>query len=388
MSRHELRKLLEEASASVPAPSLAHAAWDRAHKIKRSRYAVSAVAAAVLTTAAVLLPLRPDVPPPVVTPPPAVLAPQVQQLPSTMPRRPIPPLPGSAAGLVPPGAEPLSRHPIDAAVALVQPTPEEPGDRPEPIHALAADGTWVRLDVAALTYTHDEGGNRAAPLRPLSLSPDRRRVAVPQPQAVVVVDLTTAKAHRIAVPGLNEQVAWQDDTTVLVGAGGPGASAVDWAAGTVTAVPAALSLWDSTAFRDGTFAELPATGRTLREWLPSSPTPVRTAPLSDPPGYAVTEWYGSPITDGTRLVRGAWGSTPAQGYEAIAVLNARDGVVERVLDLGPGRWKGCCKPLAFAVDDTVLVQTERDALIAWNFRTGAVEVVTSGAFNGILAIRP
>ncbi|BBH68637.1 hypothetical protein ACTI_53220 [Actinoplanes sp. OR16] len=387
MSHNELKDLLEDASAAVQAPSLAHSSWAHARKIKRRRYAGTAVAAAVLPILAVLLPAVSPSPPPVVTPTPAVLAPEVQQLPSTMPERLVAPLPAVGADLVPSDFQPLSRHPIDAAMAVVQATPEETGDQPQPIYALAPDGLWVQIDVGDLTFTHDEGGNQAAPLRPLSLSPDRRRVALPQPQAVVVVDLTTAKAHRIAVPGLNEQVAWQDDTTVLVGAGGPGASAVDWAAGTIAPLPAALSLWDSVGFRDGTFIELPATRRELRTWHPDEATPVRSTGLTDPPGYAVNEWYGSPITDGARVVRGSWGSTPTQGYEAIAVVGADDGVVERVLDLGPGRWKGCCKPLTFLGADTVLVQTERDAVIAWNFRTGAVQVVTSGPFSGILSIR-
>jgi hypothetical protein len=392
MSGDDLKNLLEETSAGVPAPSFAHASWARAQKIKsrQQRYGVSAAAVAVLAVVAVILVPR-SAPPPAVTPPSpssTALSPQVQTVPSTLPERLIAPLPTAAADLRPRDAIPLSEHPVDAAVAVVQHTPEEPGASPEPVHALAPDGTWVRIDVADLTFTRDAGGNRAAPLRPLSLSPDRRRIAVPQPEAVVVIDLTSAKAHRVPVPGLNEQVAWQDDTTVLVGADGPGASAVDWAAGTVTRLPAALSLWDSVA-TGGSLLEIPAERRELREWRPDRAGPVRVGPIDDagPPGYAVESWYGSPITDGEHLVRGSWGNTPARGYESVSVLDARTGTVVRVLDLGAGRWKGCCKPLAFVDATTVLIQTERDALIAWNFATGEVWTVSRGTFAGLLSVR-
>ncbi|WP_433831358.1 hypothetical protein ACQP2E_13295 [Actinoplanes sp. CA-015351] len=384
MTSNDLKSLLEEASDTIQVPSLAHTAWSRARRTRQRRYGISVAAVAALTISAAFFPTASQntpLPEPIAT----SLTPQVHRIPAGLPTRLIAPLPPRSADLIPGDVQPLSAYPIEAAMAVFQPTVPEPGAEPEPIYAVAPDGIWVELDVADLTFTHDEGGNRAAPLRPLSLSPDRRRIAIPQPQAVVVVDLPTATAHRIGVPGLNEQVAWQDDTTVLVGAGGPGAYAVGWAARKVTRLPAAVSLWDS----DGSLLELPATGRTLRQWGPAQPSPVSETPVDDTglPGYTITEWYGSPITNGDHVVRSSWGSTPTHGHEAVTVVNARTGVAERVLDLGPDRWKGCCAPLAFIDRDTVLIQAEREGLIAWNFRTGSTAVVTAGQISGILSVR-
>ena len=399
MGRNTLADLFEQASEQVVAPPLAAAAWAKARRVRRGRRAALAGAAAVLAlTAAVVLPLRggSETGPPVAQPAPSSAPGEVDELPATLPRRAVAPLP--AAGLAPSAAKKLSEHRLDRAVAALMPYGTTT------LYALGADGTWVRVDTVTVVQTHDAGGNAADPLRATSLSPDGRRIAVPQPDAVVVVDLTTGAAHRVAVPGLNEQVVWWGDRYVLVGAGGPGAVRVDWAAGTTAPVAAALSTWNVAGDRaeGAPLVELTATGSgpdpanpprpSVRTWQLDRPGAVADLPLDDSrlDGAGVQEWYGPALRGaGDRVVRAGWGRTPTTtgGNEIVALVNARTGAVERLLDLGMNRSKGCCRPLDWADADTVLVQTDKEGLITWNVRTGALALAVTGPVDGTLAVR-
>ncbi|HWH01075.1 MAG TPA: hypothetical protein VNV66_17580 [Pilimelia sp.] len=417
MGGRELAELLAQTSAGVRAPTLAEAAWTRAGRVRRRRRILTgaaAVAAACVVAAGVSVPLRagpgpgtapaptgPTAPPTASMDPPAV-----DRMPQRPGRRAIRPLPTTGAAFRPAGARRLSQRPVTRAVAVVQPHGAPHAARPEPLYVLDTDGSWARVDVVDLAFTRDAGNNKAAPLRPTSMSPDRRLIAVPQTDEVLVVDVTTAAVHRIAVPGFNEYVMWRSNETVLVaqddGARPRATFAVDWRARTVTRVAAGLSVWDTVVSGpDGPVVELrgaadaAAGGKpVLTRWRLDRAAPVSEVPVDDGAlaPYGVDTWHGPALRNGSDgggglVVRAGWGRAPAyHGIEVVAVVDVHTGVVQRLLDLGPDRQKACCEPLDWVDEHTVLLSTDREGLVTWDVRTGAVWVVSAGQVPGGVAI--
>ena len=80
------------------------------------------------------------------------------------------------------------------------------------------DGKVRWLRPGHLQPVRDEGGNTSWPTKDTSLSPDGTRAAFPQPDRLVVADLTTGLIRTFTAPGLNEWVLWAPGTAdVLVG---------------------------------------------------------------------------------------------------------------------------------------------------------------------------
>jgi hypothetical protein len=406
MTTERLTEFLEATSSDVPAPSLAASAWARSRRVRRTRRTVAS-AAVLVAVAAVLIPLnmgRSQPPPPVLstTSEPTLTTVTTISLNPTVRR--IDSLPATLA--IPAGARKLSEHPVQQAVAVVQERAGESERAMRPLHVLDTAGQWTRVDVGSLVRTHDEGGNEADPLRVASLSPDRRRVAVAQPQALVVVDLPTAEATRYPVPGLNEQVMWWGSDTVLVGAGGPGVTRVDLATGTVGPEQAAVSAWNSAGnpVLGGELAEIVRIdGRNVvRVWEMGSAKPVRELPVDQsgmPAGHAVTEFYGQAVPAGDgRIAVAAWGDWLDSngrafqgGAQMLTVVDTRTGALRQVLVLdtltGERRDKACCAALDWIDDQTVLARTDREGLIAWRLRNGGVSLVTAVPANARVSVR-
>ncbi|MGY2704757.1 hypothetical protein [Nocardioides sp. HB32] len=212
----------------LPETRVADAAWDRARarvRRRRTAAAVATVTAALIVVAAV--PLVGDrhqtsTPPPVTTPtrsPEAVAD-------ATVPRSLISPrwtsadYTAAASGaprLAITDPVPLSEDPVGRAVLAVVPSSAGPGDaRWTTIDVLGDDGRWRSLDLEGLVPTHDVGGYQWYPLTPTSLSADGTELALAQPGAVVVVELTTGRSHRYDVPGLNKATSWAGDDHLLV----------------------------------------------------------------------------------------------------------------------------------------------------------------------------
>lgn len=109
-------------------------------------------------------------------------------------------------------AAPLSHNPVDqAALAMGDPRDEAAA------FVLGEDGTWRRVDVTGLVPVQDGAGYTSPIVRPTSLSPDATQLALPQPNALVVVDLGDGTSRRYDVPGpANTYAIWADETHVLV----------------------------------------------------------------------------------------------------------------------------------------------------------------------------
>jgi hypothetical protein len=109
-------------------------------------------------------------------------------------------------------AVPLSQDPVDRAALAMG----DPGDEASAF-VLGEDGTWRRVDVDGLVPVHDGAGYTSPVVRPTSLSPDATKLALPQPNALVVVDLTDGASRRYDVRGPgNTYALWADESHVLV----------------------------------------------------------------------------------------------------------------------------------------------------------------------------
>jgi hypothetical protein len=109
-------------------------------------------------------------------------------------------------------AVPLSQDPVDRA-ALAMGDPEDEAGA----FVLGEDGGWRRVDVPGLVAVRDGAGYTSPVVRPTALSPDATKLALPQPNALVVVDLPTATSRRSDVRGPgNAYAIWADETHVLV----------------------------------------------------------------------------------------------------------------------------------------------------------------------------
>jgi hypothetical protein len=393
MSGDDLRTLFTDLADEVSTKDLATVAAVEATRVRRRRRAIvaSALALAVVTAGATLgLTYWQAVNSPTAPAGSAAATPTrntanqgaLDYLPSTLDTDPQA-VPYWPATLRPAVNAPILRADTVAHAVLLF-TPYTGGDGPPPIYAYAAnsinggsgDGTfgWYRVPVT-LTDTRDAGGNRAQPLDPGSLAPDGARAAFAQLDEVIVVDLRTAKVDRIPLPGLNEDVVWLTDSDHLLVSSATKTSLVSTRAHTTAPVP--VSGWQVAALVGGggglTTLSVGDSGRQspLVRWY-------------DDGGLAQTEqrFIASPATISTLSPRGwRYGDLIAQAgsghidggpVDFVVVADAKQGIVARILDLGPGRNKGCCATLGWRNPSSVLVYTEQEGLLTWDVSNGKI----------------
>jgi hypothetical protein len=209
-------------SLDLPPTHVAERAWeDGRRRVRRRRGVLAAGAAALAVTGvvAVTLGIRPDhATAPTPGPSPtrtakARTAPLVQGL-LTGDRLPkeVPHLDFQRFGGHLERAVSLSSHPVDrAAIAMAYYKNDATA------LVLGEDGTWRRVDVPGLVPVHDDNGYTSPIVRPTSLSPDATKLALPQPDGLVVVDLTRGTSRHYDVPGpANTYAIWADESHVLV----------------------------------------------------------------------------------------------------------------------------------------------------------------------------
>jgi hypothetical protein len=321
----------------LPETAIAERAWEDARRrVRRRRGAAAAGAAALAVTCVVgvTVALRPDaasVPTPAPPPSPSRTvaqrtAPLVQQLwmhghwRSAV--RGIAFVPGSAA---PPG---VSTDPVRRAALAIN----APGD-PARVLVLGEDGRWRGVDVPGLVPAGTQKSYPRPILRPTSLSPDATKLALPQPNALVVVDLAKGTSRRYDVPGPgNLYPAWTDDTHVLLTAeGARHGTVVDLADGSRTPSP----YGETTAFADGTTVTWDAGGPTHSTLVWGDGRQVRT--LGDNGGG----FFPQPplVKDGVVVgVGGLYSDSraPAVGTIGINVVDGSSGKVLAYLPVTTG----------------------------------------------------
>ena len=408
MSREDLRAMLTELADDVSQAQLVGAAVAQAARIRRRRRAVvgAALAVVVVSAAGVALSRPTRTPAPLGLPSATALpsmagSARVDRLPATIAADPdaAPYWPESA---VPPANAPsLIDKPVSHAVMLYSSHPAE-GQAPSvyvygegSIYGGSGNGSfhWARVPVD-LSYTHDAGGNQALPLDQNSLGPMGRRAAFAQPDAVVIVNLMTGAAERIALPGLNEDVSWLiNDRHVLVSS-----ATQTWLVDTETRSAVAAAAIGTTVTPlvgegsglttltvAGSGAEPPVlrfyddaglAEQSHRTVNASSAAPYRIAFLS-PRGWR----YGNLVA---QAASGQIGSTYG---DFVAVIDDHTGDITHVLDLGGGRNKGCCSVVGWLNGTDVLVYTDQTGLLRWQLTTSIVTRLTDPA-AGPISVAP
>lgn len=297
-------------------------------------------------------------------------------------------------------AVPLSTSPVARALALFQDmTPDNTR-----VIVLGTDGGWRWLDGVRLTNPVDADGNEQRALDATSLSPRGTRAAFAQRDAVVVVDLTTARSRRYTLAGYHEQVIWQPDENGLYLVSETRTSHLDIHSGRFSPLPY-HGMHLVAAHRDSAEAVelLPSVdGRrpTLRRWNGPDETPpdgfIDTIVGVDLPG--LRNWWGPGWRNGALIARATFydNLVPATPYlvQAVAVVDANTGAVRRLLGFAPSpraadRWRGCCQVLGWLSGDTVLVTAasgQQHRLLAWHIRTGDLSRVMDLPSHTLVAL--
>jgi hypothetical protein len=204
----------------LPPTQVAETAWDEAHHRlvrRRGLTAGGAAALAVACVVGVMLVAGPDhdaAPSPAPAPTHSIeprTSPVVQRLVTGGAWRALvadfPRLPDLRS------LPPLVSDPVEHASLVMA----DPRDVTLPLVLGEEDGLWRQVARPRLVPVHDNEGYQSPVVRPTALSPDATRLALPQPDALVVVDLTDGSFRRYHVPGsANTYAIWADDSHVLV----------------------------------------------------------------------------------------------------------------------------------------------------------------------------
>jgi len=400
VTEHTVATLLREAASVVEAPDYVAEAQRRAREVVRRRRAfmagsvIAAVAVSVgvaVTTHGTLDRSAPTQPGPTAsvdttTPTTASatarpLSPAIAQPKWSNSR--IPSLTWASVGLPrlitgsPLGLPALSEDPVHRALAAVEAT----GGNRTGIVMLGDDGAWRRVDVD-LALPVDAGGYSGPALWPGSLSPDGTSLAVPQPQSVVVVDLTSATSRTYTVPGFNQSVTWSPDEThvLLTTEERAGGSLVDVTSGSVTHVP----YGSGAAFApDGAVVEVTGQGE-LREYPPGDHQPRVVEGVANLSGNladvgpAVSNSLIAGVTD-----HGSYSSPRGpQEWGGVLVLSRSTGDPVALLPMHNYAYIYQTTVLAWIDDATVLLHipatapTQPSQLVTWNYQTGQLKRVS------------
>jgi len=274
---------------------------------------------------------------------------------------------------------PLSKNPLTRALALLEAWDDLA--RPAVIQVLGDDGRLRALDQVRLAWTADGAGNRRLPLSSGSLSPDGTLAAFAQRDAIVLVDLRTAKVDRLALPGFNEQVTWSAGSDRLLVVQRTGTALVTVTTGAVDHRAARTPGWGATFVTGNRWADLRDDGTVAVASGGSAPV-VAAERVPH-----VAEWWGAAFSAGDQVARGAFSSDlVAEGVttnhpQVIVVVDVTHPAAARFLAFDwTGRSDGCCAALGWLGAHSVLLSSDDGAgpkrVLAWDLETDVVQRVT------------
>jgi hypothetical protein len=365
----------------LPATRVADTAWDEARRRmlrRRGQTAGGVAAVAVAATVAVVVGAgsgQKAATPPAPAPTPTIeqrTAPLVQRLwmhghwRSEVADLDFGRIPGSAA---PPA---LSTDPVGHAALAIN----DPGLKSR-VLVLGDDDRWRAVDVPGLVPAGSQELYPRAILRPTSLSPDATRLALPQPNALVVVDLTQGTSRRYDVPGpANLYPVWIDRTHLLLTQeGARHGTIVDLTHGTRTPSP----YGETTAFAGDTTVTWDAGGPTHSTLVWGDGRRVRT--IGDNGGG----FFPQPPLVRNGVVVGVGGihsdgRAPWFGTIGIDVVDGATGKVLAYLPLTRG--KGTDATLLGWESDRPLIGIPHPGVVnldvfAWDWRHGSLDPIGS-----------
>ena len=280
----------------------------------------------------------------------------------------------------------LSADPVDAALAVAQRRTGTTID----IRVLGDDQRWRRLDTPGLKSSFSDSDVVSLVLGS-PLSPDGTQLALPQPRALLVVDLVSGSSHRFDLPPdgtpewIGSMTSWSPDASqVLVGpaalAGHVSSFLVDTTTGAVDVVPYDAA---STNFApDGSLIEMTTGGGMLAELHKHDGTATSTVVLGVQ-RYAPRPAVGQAVAF-SRAVRSWTGPKGAPiNSDGILVVDPHDGAPIAFLPVRAPHQVENSELVGWLGDTTLLVHMfvptspwASDALIAWNYRTGELATLT------------
>lgn len=307
------------------------------------------------------------------------------------------------------GSSPLSADPVEAALAVAQPS----GPALD-IRVLGDDGRWRVLDIPSLEPIFSDG-SVASLVEGSPISPDGTQLALPQPGGLAVIDLTTGSSRRFDISGsekplwLARATRWSPDGAQIMM--GPAISSwrhpmqpghgwlVDVSSGEVQSV-----VYDPTRAGfalDGTVIELrrPCCGFS-QLWRYKDNQLADRIPLDVWLYDDVTPAIGDAIAV-SRVVR-AW--SPPKGIDdqdGILVLDPDTGRPLAELPMRAFHMAENAKLYGWLDDETLIFSVwslpgqksmeQKRLLVGWNYRSGQLSRLTepaemSGAINLALAV--
>lgn len=310
--------------------------------------------------------------------------------------------------LEPEDVRPLSEAPVRQALALFRKV-HRTGDRAADVFVIGSDGQPRVIDLANFRLAGDVDAESIHTVEVLSttLSPDGTRAAFVHrndqtADGVLVVDLTSAEAHRIPLPtpvGYFARVIWRPDGQHIVVEDHEGDQTmlVTVTTGHVSRVPHHDPLHpygglgvvamappgddDTVRLTGGSIDEDAA----LRRWT-SDGVPVANHRLPET-GLAPHGWdWGTPgWRHGTLVARTHRGGPAPEEGTVVVVIDLESGEFVRALHLGAyevsttgraiytGRGGDGSPVLGWLDEDTVLLADR--GVVAWNIRTGRLYLV-------------
>jgi hypothetical protein len=413
MNDSGLPALLQRVTSDLTAsPDVAARAWDEAtRRSRRATFVVTGSVGVALVLIVVLVsgPLtRKESTPPVTTPSPTVTSD------SSKAPQPLPDYFGKLAAAIQPPFEDaeidnlprlnnalpqqldpfamsavpaLSEDPVDAALAVAQRRTGTTLD----IRVLGDDQRWRQLDTPSLQPTFSDS-EVVSLINGSPLSPDGTQLALPQPDALVIVDLSTGSSRRIDLPAdptpawIGWMTEWSPDgSQILVGhRAAPAHRASSYLVDTRTSATESVP-YDatSTAFApDGSLLEMTTSAGLLAE--------IRTHAEGDSAvvllgveRYAPRPAVGQVVAF-SRAVRAWKGSRLAPvNSDGILVVDPDDGAPLGFLPMRPHHQAENSELVGWLDRQTVLIHLfvpalpwARDALIAWNYESGQLWTMT------------
>jgi hypothetical protein len=391
----ELRELLDRATDRIEAPHLAEQAWARSGRVRAARRSAAGAAAAVVVVAAVLMATRaPDskVPPQpsplpsagVTTPPTDEVATQDVWDPFDLINAP------ARASRLPERVSPPAAPPdLETTSGVVLAWPQEDAD----LRLLDEEGRWwtVPGTATAVRWSLNDV------VRP-AISSDGTQVAMATVDGIRVVDVTTGEDRTLPWPGPLGP-PWDSAPTVLWQAGDDGFVVLDW-----------RGVW--TVDTDGAGSRAPYPGR----YVSLAADPRGGVYQNDYDRRMLLTWQGdevvreAPLYQCERLVAGygmvacTTGSLePARSGPIVVDPITGEVVAYAPIKDGSSVYSdnGHLTTMGFPDPDTVLLlvgpadfrtdepEVERWHLVAWEFRAGTFEVLsTGGADMRAIAVAP